>query len=169
MIWLGKDFANNSAPVLQWLAAGVFINCFAQVVFALIQGRGRPDITAKIHLLELIFYLPLLWWALKHYGIVGAAVMWTLRVTVDGILLLWATKRLIPSAHSIALKLSGCVIVASIALALCGLPGSLTVRSILFGVTSLIFSSFSFLYLRRNGIPGIMPSTDGISKATHTS
>jgi len=169
MIWLGKDFANNSAPVLQWLAAGVFINCLAQVIFALIQGRGRPDLTAKIHLLELLFYLPLLWWALKQYGIVGAAVTWTLRVTIDGILLLWASQRLIPFARNVTLKLSGCVIMASIVLALCGLPDSLTVRSILFGVTSLIFTPFSLLYLWRNGILGIMPPRGVISEATHTS
>src|ERR1039457_6126600 len=43
MIWLGKEFANNSANVLRWLAAGVFFNCLAQVIYTLIQGRGRPD------------------------------------------------------------------------------------------------------------------------------
>ena len=154
MIWLGKDFADNSAPVLQLLAVGVFINCLASVIFALIQGRGRSDITAKIHLLELLFYLPLLWWALKHYGIAGAAFTWTLRVAVDGILLLWATQHLIPLIRKLTLKLSGCVILASIVLAVCGFPSSLTVRSILFGVTSMVFVTFSLLYLRRNKIFG---------------
>jgi O-antigen/teichoic acid export membrane protein len=152
LIWLGKDFADNSARVLQWLAAGVFINSIAQVIFALIQGRGRPDLTAKFHLLELIFYIPLLWLALKHYGIAGVAFAWTLRVAVDGCLLLWVAQRLIPLARKLALKLSGCVIAASIALALCGLPDSLAARSIFFGVASLIFAAFSLLYLRRNRI-----------------
>jgi O-antigen/teichoic acid export membrane protein len=154
MVWLGKDFANNSAPVLQWLAAGVFINCLAQVVYSLIQGRGRPDITAKIHLLELIFYLPFLWWTLKHYGIVGAAFAWTLRVIIDGALLLWATKCLIPFARNVILKLSAYVIITSIVLALCGFPESLTVRSVFFGVTSLVFTVFSLFYLHRNKIFG---------------
>lgn len=154
MIWIGKDFSNNSAPVLRWLAAGVFINCLAQVVFALVQGRGRPDITAKIHLLELIFYLPLLWWALKHYGIVGAAFTWTLRVTVDLALLLWVTKRLIPLAKNVILMLSGYVIIASIVLTLCGTPKSLTVRSAVFCITILVFTTFSVSYLRRNRILG---------------
>jgi O-antigen/teichoic acid export membrane protein len=167
MIWLGKDFAKNSSLVLQWLAAGVFINCLAQVGFALIQGRGRPDITAKIHLLELIFYLPLLWWALKQYGIVGAAVSWALRVAIDGLMLLWATQCLIPFARKLLLKISGWVILASIVLALNGFPDSLTVRSIFCGVTSLIFAAFSLLYLRRKGIPGIMASSGVISVEIH--
>lgn len=168
-IWLGKDFANNSAPVLRWLAVGVFINCFASVVFALIQGRGRPDLTAKFHLLELIFYLPLLWWALKHYGIVGAAFIWTLRVTVDGMLLLWASQRLIPVARKLTLKISGYVIVASVLFVFCGFSDSLTVRSILFAITSLTFAAFSLFYLRRNGISGILPPRGIISKERHTS
>ena len=56
-LWLGAEFAQNSSYVLQWLAAGVFINSLAQVAFAMIQGAGRPDLTAKLHLLELPFYL----------------------------------------------------------------------------------------------------------------
>jgi O-antigen/teichoic acid export membrane protein len=167
-LWLGKDFANNSTHVLQWLAAGVFINCLAQVVFVLIQGRGRPDITAKIHLMELTFYLPLLWWALKNYGIAGAAVAWTLRITIDGILLLWASQRLILFPRKLTIKISGCAIVASILLAISAFPNSLTIRSIYFGITSFIFAVFSLLYLRRIGIHGLMTARANTSEETHT-
>jgi O-antigen/teichoic acid export membrane protein len=155
-IWLGKEFANNSAAVLQWLAAGVFSNCLATVVFALIQGQGRPDLTAKFHLFELIFYLPLLWWALEQYGILGAAIVWTFRVTLDGILLLWATQRLIPDVRNLTLKISFCVMLAFIIMALCGLPGTLMIRTILLTVFSLIFAAFSFLYRQRNGMSGLI-------------
>lgn len=169
MIWLGKDFAINSSHVLQWLAAGVFVNCLAQVFFALIQGRGRPDITAKIHFLELIFYLPLLWWSLRHYGIVGAAVTWTLRVTIDGILLLLATQRLIPFARKLTLKIIGWAIAATIVLALGGFPDSLTVRSILFCAISFVYVAFSLLYLWYHRISEIMPSIGITSEAaTHS-
>jgi len=169
MLWLGKDFADKSTLVSQWLAAGVFMNCLAQVVFALVQGRGRPDLTAKIHLLELLVYLPLLWWGLKQYGIVGAAVVWTLRVAVDGIMLLWITQHLVPVARKVTLKISGYVIVASILFASCGFSDSLTVRSILFAVTILAFAAASLFYLRRNGISGILPPRGVISKEIHTS
>ncbi|MFO0170882.1 MAG: oligosaccharide flippase family protein, partial [Aphanizomenon sp.] len=60
-LWIGKDFAQNSTQVLQWLAIGVFINSLSQVPFALIQGVGRPDITAKFHFIELPFYVMILW------------------------------------------------------------------------------------------------------------
>ena len=53
--WLNAEFAQNSTLVLQWLAVGVLFNSLAQIPFVLLQSAGRPDITAKIHLIELLF------------------------------------------------------------------------------------------------------------------
>jgi len=86
-LWLGNEFAQNSTSVLQWLVVGVLINCLAQVPFALIQGIGRPDLTAKLHLIEIPLYLLALWWLVTNYGITGAAVAWVLRVSLDTVLL----------------------------------------------------------------------------------
>jgi len=154
MFWLGKDFANNGATVLQWLAAGVFLNCLAQVIYTLIQGQGRPDLTAKIHLLEFAFYLPLLFWILIKYGITGAAIAWTLRVAVDAVLLMWAAQRMNHFKSKLLVKMSGYSIVPSMALALCGCPDSIAVRSFLFVCTGLCFLIFSISFIRRNGLLG---------------
>jgi O-antigen/teichoic acid export membrane protein len=91
--WLGDEFARYSTPVLQCLAIGVFINSLAQVFATLVQGIGRPDLSAKLHLLELPIYLPVLWWAIHNYGILGAAIAWTGRVALDGVLLFWLSSR----------------------------------------------------------------------------
>jgi O-antigen/teichoic acid export membrane protein len=88
-LWLSKEFAQNSAPVLQWLAIGVLMNSLAQVPFSLIQGIGRPDVTSKLHLLELPFYVSLLWWLTISYGIAGAAYAWVVRVAIDSIALFY--------------------------------------------------------------------------------
>lgn len=93
-LWLGVEFADNSYRVLQWLAIGVLINSMAQVPFALIQGAGRPDITAKIHLVELPVYLPMLWFMIKGYGIDGAAISWVARVSIDALFLLLVGHKL---------------------------------------------------------------------------
>lgn len=94
-LWLGTEFAKSSTHVLQWLAVGVFINSMAQVSFVLLQGAGRPDLTAKIHLLELPFYLVGVWWLTSIYGVSGAAVAWTGRVVADAIFLFLMARRLI--------------------------------------------------------------------------
>jgi O-antigen/teichoic acid export membrane protein len=92
-LWLGSEFALQSAPVLRILAIGVFVNAIAQVVFTMVQGTGRADLTAKLHAAELPIYLPALWWGIRELGIVGAALVWTVRVVIDGVLLLWALGR----------------------------------------------------------------------------
>jgi O-antigen/teichoic acid export membrane protein len=95
-LWLGPEFAQHSFRVLQWLAIGVFVNCLAQVPFALIQGVGRPDLTAKLHLIELPFYLLGLWWLISTRGIEGAAIAWTARVGLDASILFGIAKRFFP-------------------------------------------------------------------------
>ncbi|MGD0800873.1 MAG: flippase [Terracidiphilus sp.] len=86
-VWLGYEFAVHSARVLQILSLGVLANGLAAVPCALIQGTGRADITGKLHLMELPFYLAAVWYLTVHYGIIGTAIAWLLRVVADGILL----------------------------------------------------------------------------------
>ena len=97
--WLGSHFAENSYRVLQVLSLGVFINGIANVPFALIQGAGRSDLTAKINLLELPAYLCVMWWLISGYGIVGAAVAWLFRMAVDALLLVVVAGRLVDRSH----------------------------------------------------------------------
>lgn len=82
-LWLGSEFAQQSTPVLRWLTAGVLLNCAAQIPYAAIQGIGRPDLTGKLHLVELPFYVFGLWVLVGRFGIMGAAAAWTLRAVVD--------------------------------------------------------------------------------------
>lgn len=89
-IWLGADFAIKSTSVLQILAFGVLINSFAYTPFVLLRGAGRPDLPAKFHLLELPIYIGIVWFLVSQWGIAGAAVAWTLRWALDGLLLFGA-------------------------------------------------------------------------------
>ena len=95
-LWLNAKFSQNSSQVLQILAAGVFCNCLARLPFTLIQSAGKPNVTAKLHLLELVSYLPVLWYCTGHFGIVGAAFAWSGRAAIDMFLLFLAATRLMP-------------------------------------------------------------------------
>jgi O-antigen/teichoic acid export membrane protein len=94
-LWLGQEFAIQSTRVLRYLAMGVLINSLAQLAFALIQSAGRPEITAKIHLIELPFYLVTLWWLIEFFGIDGAAMAWVLRVGVDALIMFVFAHRIL--------------------------------------------------------------------------
>ena len=130
-IWLGNDFAIHSTRVLQILTLGVLANGLAAVPFALIQGMGRADITGKLHLMELPLYLATVWYLTVHYGIVGTAVAWLARVTVDSILLFAITDHLMASQNRIwwPVVLTICAGAAAVAAApmLGGLPTRLPV------------------------------------------
>jgi O-antigen/teichoic acid export membrane protein len=87
-LWLGADFVGKSAVVLQILAIGVFINCFAHIPYCFVQGLGRPDATAKLFLCELIPYAAFAWWMIRNHGIVGAATAWSIRAAIEVVLLI---------------------------------------------------------------------------------
>lgn len=119
-LWIGEAFARNSTLVLQILAVGVLMNALALIPFTLIQGVGRPDVTAKLHLLETPFYLLFLLYAIKNFGIVGAAVVWTARVSVDGLLLAFYVRTTgLVSPPSGNLRLHGSLTLAAL-LVCCG-------------------------------------------------
>jgi hypothetical protein len=51
-------------------------------------GKGRPDVVAKLHSIEVIPFLLVLYAMMHQWGIFGAAWAWTLRCAVDSVLLI---------------------------------------------------------------------------------
>ena len=96
-VWLGPAYAANGETVLRWLAVGVLVNSVGQVAFAFVQGAGRPDIPAKLHALEVPFYVMLLWLLIPTFGIAGVAAAWSLRCMLDTAALCAAAESLLPA------------------------------------------------------------------------
>lgn len=86
--WVGAGFAQRAAPVGIILLAGVWINGLAIIPYEHLQAIDRPDLTAKFHAIELLPFLGVLWLGVHYFGLIGAAWAWTLRVTVDALLLM---------------------------------------------------------------------------------
>jgi len=146
-IWLGHEFAVHSTRVLQILSLGVFANGLAFVPFALIQGTGRADITGKLHLAELPFYLAAMWYLTVHYGIIGTAIAWLLRVVADCILLFLLADHVIGSPQRTLWPASGAICAGAVAVAIApllgGLPVKLPVVVCLFALFALIAWRFA--------------------------
>jgi O-antigen/teichoic acid export membrane protein len=85
--WLGDEFATRGTLVAQLLCVGTAVNCLAYLPFTLLQARGRADLSAKAHLVELPLYLLLLWYLTLRWGIEGAALAWVLRCVADALAL----------------------------------------------------------------------------------
>jgi O-antigen/teichoic acid export membrane protein len=140
MVWLGIDFAENSTYVLQLLMIGIFINSHAQVPFGLIQGAGRPDLTAKLHMLELPLYVILLWWLLNDFGIIGAAVAWVLRIVIDTVLLFVFAEKTVLVEHSFNSRWLAVMLAALMAIVIGGVLSAIAVKVLYAAVVLAVFA-----------------------------
>jgi O-antigen/teichoic acid export membrane protein len=96
-LWLGHEFALNSATVVKFLAIGGLANTLARLPFTALQGVGRPDLVAITHLAELLPYMAILWWATVRYGIAGTALAWSIRAFADSLILAVIAGHKIPA------------------------------------------------------------------------
>jgi low temperature requirement protein LtrA len=94
----------------------VFVNCVGQGGYTLIQGLGRPDITGKYHLAELPVFALMLWYLLPRYGIMGAAMAWSIRTVGDTVLLLGTCPRLLAQTRATIARMSVWLTAASVVL-----------------------------------------------------
>lgn len=147
--WLGDDFAENGAQVLQWLAAGVLVNSLAQVPFALVQAAGRPDLTAKLHLVELPFYLLLLWFLSTRIGIQGVAIAWMVRAVVDMLFLFWLAGQSLVALKKSIFPMSVTLLVALATLAISGVLTGVVIKSAFVLLTLGVGVMFSWFWILR--------------------
>jgi O-antigen/teichoic acid export membrane protein len=138
--WVGPAYAAQSTAALQLLAVGVLVNSFAQAPFALLQAVRRPDVTAKLHLVEVPIYIAMILLLGRWMGVTGVALAWTLRVTADTAALCWFSRRELPELARLLdrslLWLAALIgMVATVAV-----PGRLTTRVILAGAGLVLFA-----------------------------
>lgn len=86
-LWIGPIYEEKSTLLMRILTLGILVNAVANVPFTALQALGKARTTALIHLIELPFYLLGLWFAIRHWGLTGAAVMWSVRAAVDTLLM----------------------------------------------------------------------------------
>lgn len=102
--WLGDAFADQGGTAVRILAFGVLMNSLAHIPSSFNVAMGRPDVNAKFHMGELLFHIPVAWYLITRFGVTGAAMAWTIRVTVDAYILFLASARLLDTPLSELLR-----------------------------------------------------------------
>ncbi|HDW0814325.1 TPA: oligosaccharide flippase family protein [Escherichia coli] len=92
-LWMGAEYAGISVEILRIMLIGYIFNCYSQISFANIQAFGKAKYTAYIHMMEFIPYLIMLYIISKEYGVIGVAWLWTIRVIIDFLMLLYMSYR----------------------------------------------------------------------------
>lgn len=93
-LWINVEFANEAKGVGEILLLGVCINSLVTAHFTNMQVAGKFRVILQVYLAEIPLYLVLLLLAISNFGVVGAAMVWTLRTTVDAIIFLAIAKTL---------------------------------------------------------------------------
>jgi O-antigen/teichoic acid export membrane protein len=144
VVWLGADFARQSTHVLQWLALGVFLNGLAQVPSAMLQGVGRPDLTAILHVIELPLYLALACVLIRAHGIEGAAIAWTARTAVDLVLFFATARRVLPAAAEVVRRLVWALALALPLIVIAALPTGVAIRIAFILLVAMVYVTASW-------------------------
>jgi O-antigen/teichoic acid export membrane protein len=82
-IWLGSDVSPDSIRVMQILALGLVPYTLGTVSISFLHACSRTDVCAKIHLAELVIFVPLTVFLIQHESTIGAAKAWVSRVAID--------------------------------------------------------------------------------------
>ena len=90
--WISPEFGASSGPVAAILLFSVVVNGAAFFPFVLLQAEGRPGVASRFHLLEIVPFFIALWAGIHFMGLLGAALAWGFRVTMDAALLYAATR-----------------------------------------------------------------------------
>ncbi len=136
-LWLGTAFADGGAGVMRILGVGILFSCVAFAPGSLIDAIGRPDVTAKFALAQVVVFLPLSALMLLRFGIEGAAMVWSLRAAVDCAGRLWLAGRLYPDARVAVGQVAPSLALGGLGLALAAAMPSVTL-SLGFGALALV-------------------------------
>ncbi len=96
-LWVGAEFAAQSAPLLPILLIGSLIGIVGQFSSSmLLQGLGRHQAYARGLLAEALLGIVVLIWAIPRYGMRGAAVTTVVFMILNrGLYLSWLTSRVV--------------------------------------------------------------------------
>jgi O-antigen/teichoic acid export membrane protein len=92
-IWAGEEFGANSTLPFYVLLIGLFFNLQATVPYISIMAVGRTDVFARLYWIELLVYAAGAFLLINSWGIIGAALAWTLRVFFDAFIIVHFSKK----------------------------------------------------------------------------
>jgi len=112
-LWVGEAFALSSAGVAELILLGVWINALVIPHNARLLAADNPKTVVIVYLIQIPIYFLMLWLGITHWGIVGAAAAWSLRVLLDTTMLLHVAGAL---RHTLRVMIASLILVVTAAL-----------------------------------------------------
>jgi O-antigen/teichoic acid export membrane protein len=95
-LWIGADFALQASGPFRVLTLGYGISLLAPLSGALIEAVGRPDVLAKLYVVELPLNLISVWFLTKKFGVMGASISYSARALVETVLIWVVLYKFVP-------------------------------------------------------------------------
>ncbi len=133
--WVGDEFANASAVPFYILLLGVFVNVVAYIPWAMLISSGKTRLLGRIYFMELFLYAAVAYFLISRFGIIGAAVAWSLRVALDGTLLFLMSRHFFGTRIGLIERLGGLILSAAV------LAIPLIFRFFFYGFSAIVVAS----------------------------
>ena len=91
--WINSEFSDKAYPIVLVLLIGIWFNSIAQFSISILLARKQPKRIAIIHIIELFFYIIFIYGFIISFGILGAALAWSIRTIIDYFILDYFAKR----------------------------------------------------------------------------
>lgn len=102
--WISPRFAVQATIPLQILCLGMIVGLLAPISGSLIEAIGKPEIVAKLYMIEVPVNFALVYAFTKAGGVTGAAWSFSLRTVLETIVLLLIVYRMTPFSLGALLK-----------------------------------------------------------------
>lgn len=93
-LWLAEKSLPEHAEVVKILSLGLVPYTVGTVCISMLHAYGKTELTAKINILEFPLFIALIYLLISWYGVIGAAIAWTIRVTLDALIVFFFTRKL---------------------------------------------------------------------------
>ena len=105
LLWVGAEFAAEGAGVMRCLAVGMLFQSLSATSLTFLQSTGHARFPAQVSLLTVLAYLPCAMLAAYFQGIVGIALVWSLRHAVESLLFFRSILSQFPDTrHALGLR-----------------------------------------------------------------
>lgn len=92
-VWIGSKSNIEMIYVFQLMLLGWAASGFGQIYLSKIHAAGGMKLIGMLHFWELMFFFPIIFFATKLYGPLGAAITWNIRVILDMLILRKLTRK----------------------------------------------------------------------------
>ena len=91
-LWVGDEFAAHSGTAAKILALGLLVGVVKPVFWSVIEGNGRPDLLAKLYLVEGVANVAVVYVLVRGLGVEGAAISFAVRALAETAIVVWMAR-----------------------------------------------------------------------------